>query len=72
MLDANHRLLSIASLWAIVIKASLGRLDLDSSVPDFVRDQVLSNAIEILGMSPEHLEELKQAKVVRSPLGPGQ
>ena len=60
LLEANRRLLSIASLWEIVIKASLGRLDLDSSVPDFVKDQVLANAIELLGVSPEHLEELKQ------------
>lgn len=59
-LEANHRLLSIASLWEIVIKASLGRLDLNSSVPDFVKDQVLGNAIELVGVSPEHLEELKQ------------
>lgn len=52
----NERLLSIASLWEMSIKASLGKLKLKLTFPDMVRDHVGGNAMKLLHISPEHLD----------------
>ena len=57
--DANNqRFLSVASLWEMSIKVSIGKLNLDFSFPDLVIQKVYGNAIDILSISPEHLEQL--------------
>ena len=53
---ANERYLSVASLWEVAIKTSLGKLDLGQSMADLVRDHVQGNAIELLGIEPNHLD----------------
>lgn len=53
---ANQRLLSIASLWEIAIKAGLGRLTVSSSFPELVEQHVLGNGMELLPILPTHLE----------------
>jgi PIN domain nuclease of toxin-antitoxin system len=57
---ANERLLSVASLWEMAIKASLGRLKLALPFPELVEQQVQGNAMELLPVLPPHLDELKQ------------
>jgi PIN domain nuclease of toxin-antitoxin system len=52
----NERLLSIASLWEMSIKASLGKLKLKLTFSDVVRDHVGGNAMKLLHISPEHLD----------------
>ena len=52
----NERFLSIASLWEIAIKASIGKLEPHSSFEDLVRVQVSGNAINLLAISAEHLD----------------
>ena len=47
----NERLLSIASLWEMAIKASLGRLTLTLSFTDLVAEHVHGNAIELFADS---------------------
>ena len=54
----NERLLSIASLWEMAIKASLGRLTLILSFTDLVAEHVDGNAIELFGILPHHLDVL--------------
>lgn len=54
----NERLLSVASLWEIAVKKSLGRLKLDLSFPEMVEREVWGNAIKVLDGRPEHLGEL--------------
>jgi len=54
----NQRFLSVASLWEMSIKVSIGKLNLDFSFPDLVIQKVYGNAIDILSISPEHLERL--------------
>ncbi|ABA20391.1 PilT protein-like protein [Trichormus variabilis ATCC 29413] len=54
----NQRFLSIASLWEISIKVSIGKLELDMTFTELVRQQVYGNAIELLEIQPEHLDEL--------------
>ncbi len=51
----NERLISIASLWEMSIKASLGKLKLNLSFPDMVETHVIGNAMKLLPVLPEHL-----------------
>jgi len=52
----NERLLSVASLWEIAIKASTGKLRQHSSFDPLVQVQVLGNAINLLPISAGHLD----------------
>ena len=54
----NQKLISIASLWEIAIKTSIGKLSVEMSMTDLVEKQVLGNALGILSITPEHLEKL--------------
>ncbi len=56
----NERFLSIASLWEISIKESLGKLKLPLSITELVAKQVHGNAIKLLHVTPEHLETLRK------------
>jgi PIN domain nuclease of toxin-antitoxin system len=52
----NERLISIASLWEMSIKASLGKLKLNLSFPDMVREHISGNSMKLLHISPDHLD----------------
>jgi len=54
----NERLLSIASLWEMAIKASLGRLTLALPFTGLVAEHVHGNAIELFEILPRHLDVL--------------
>ncbi|CAN5515280.1 MAG: type II toxin-antitoxin system VapC family toxin [Rubrobacteraceae bacterium] len=54
----NERLLSVASLWEMAIKKSLGKLKLDLPFPEMVEREIRGNAIEVLDMLPKHLDEM--------------
>lgn len=54
----NQRFSSVASLGEMAIKVSLGKLKLAMSFVDFVQREVRGNAIELLAVSPDHLDEL--------------
>ncbi|MDD2662093.1 type II toxin-antitoxin system VapC family toxin [Methylobacter sp. Wu8] len=54
----NERFLSIASLWEIAIKTSLGRLNLNPSIQQLVDDHVYGNAIDLLPIAPSCLDRL--------------
>ena len=54
----NERLLSIASLWEIAIKVSLGKLRVGMSITELVLNQVEGNAIDVFGIAPAHLDSL--------------
>ncbi len=60
---SNERLLSIASLWEMAIKISIGKLEVGMSFTDLVENQVKANKIELLTIKPEHLDV-----VIRLPL----
>ena len=57
--SSNERLLSIASLWEMSIKASIGKLRLELPFTEIVTLHVKKNAIKLLHISPEHLENLR-------------
>ncbi|HYH45487.1 MAG TPA: type II toxin-antitoxin system VapC family toxin [Thermoanaerobaculia bacterium] len=50
----NERFLSVASLWEMAIKISLGKLDIAQSLSDLVTSQVQGNAIQLLEISTRH------------------
>jgi PIN domain nuclease of toxin-antitoxin system len=54
----NRVLLSIASLWEMAIKISLGRLHLEQPFDEFIRTQLDINSIELLPITVAHLSEL--------------
>ena len=55
----NERLLSIASLWEMAIKISIGKLELNISFANLLEQQITTNAIDLLHISPAHLDVLK-------------
>ena len=53
--DENNRiLLSVASLWEIAIKVSLGKIKLSEPFGTLVPEQLTTNGIELLDISVEH------------------
>lgn len=53
--DENNRIfLSVASLWEIAIKVSLGKIKLSESFDTFIPEQLTVNGIELLDISIEH------------------
>lgn len=56
----NERYLSIASIWEITIKSSLGRLRVPLPPSELIREHVWANAIELLPAEPEHFDMLHE------------
>jgi PIN domain nuclease of toxin-antitoxin system len=54
----NDGVVSVASLWEITIKASLGKLELDFAPTELAQRHVRGNGFELLGIAPEHLDVL--------------
>lgn len=54
----NEIFLSIASLWEIAIKISIGKLDLSISYDDLLSVQIEDNEIKLLAIEKNHLKEL--------------
>jgi PIN domain nuclease of toxin-antitoxin system len=53
--DENNRiLLSVASLWEIAIKVSLGKIKLSEPFDILIPEQLTANGIELLDISVEH------------------
>ncbi len=58
--EANDRYLSVASLWEMAIKVSIGKLDVPLPFTRLVRQHVVGNAIDVLQVEPEHLDEQRK------------
>ncbi len=54
----NQKLLSIASLWEISIKVSIGKLDVGMAIADLLSREVYGNGFEVLAIQANHLDEL--------------
>ncbi|MEA1969887.1 MAG: type II toxin-antitoxin system VapC family toxin [Thermodesulfobacteriota bacterium] len=52
----NKRMLSIASLWEMSIKASIGKLRLNLTFPEMISGHIHNNAMTLLHIKPEHLD----------------
>lgn len=59
MEDANNRLfISVASLWEMAIKTSLGKLILSLPFEQMFPAQLEANSIEVLDITVDHLQKL--------------
>ena len=54
-IENNDNLLSIASIWEIAIKSSLGKLNIGMPIEALVEQQIIGNAIELLSITTNHL-----------------
>ena len=52
----NERNVSVASLWEIAIKISIGKLEVSGTFAEVFPPQIESNAIRVLPIEPEHLD----------------
>jgi PIN domain nuclease of toxin-antitoxin system len=55
---ANERVLSVASLWEMSIKVSIGKLSLGLPFASLVETQIEGNLIRLLPIAPTHLDVL--------------
>ncbi len=53
--EANEIFVSIASLWEITIKSSLGKLELATTLQDMFIDKLSDNDIQVLKIDLSHL-----------------
>ena len=53
--ELNEKLLSIASVWEMAIKQSIGKLNLIAPFKDFIEPQIKQNSINLLQISILHL-----------------
>lgn len=56
----NSALVSVASLWEMGIKISLGKLDIGMPFNEFVRDEVTGNGMDLLGITASHVARIIQ------------
>jgi PIN domain nuclease of toxin-antitoxin system len=55
--EKNQIYVSIASLWEIAIKSSIGKLEIRNSLEEIARI-CLKNKIELLAINPQHLDQI--------------
>ena len=59
-IENNDNLLSIASVWEMAIKHSIGKLNLDMSFDDFVEQQIIGNGITLKEIKQQHISVIAQ------------
>jgi PIN domain nuclease of toxin-antitoxin system len=57
--EANVLVVSVVSLWEIQIKSALGKLDMDVSLAQIVREQIDTQRYELLEMNVKHVLALE-------------
>jgi PIN domain nuclease of toxin-antitoxin system len=62
--DENECFLSVASLWEIAIKVSLGKLKLPCPLQEICEHHLAKNAISVLHIKPKHLFSLESMPYV--------
>lgn len=56
--STNRKWISIASLWEITIKVSIGKLNLADPVSEFLSREILCNNFSTLNVTMDHLAKL--------------
>ncbi|TAE59554.1 MAG: type II toxin-antitoxin system VapC family toxin [Nostocales cyanobacterium] len=59
-IENNDNFLSIASVWEMAIKHSIGKLSLEMSFDDFVAQQIMGNGITLLQINQQHISVVSQ------------
>ena len=55
---SNIRLVSVASLWEMAIKRSIGKLELTMSFPDMIEYQIYGNGMDLISPNASHFDRL--------------
>ena len=58
LISSDNLFVSIASLWEIAIKQSIGKLDIIYSI-ERIADESVKNEIKILDIKPRHLDAIR-------------
>ena len=58
--SANTLYLSVASLWEIQIKLAIGKLEMDVSLAQIVREQLQGHRFQLLDIRAEHVLALEE------------
>ena len=56
--EGNELFISVASLWEMAIKFSIGKLDLGRPFEELFPHQLKNNSIEVLAITVEHLKTI--------------
>ncbi|MEA5553972.1 type II toxin-antitoxin system VapC family toxin [Anabaena cylindrica UHCC 0172] len=59
-IENNDNLLSIASVWEMAIKHSIGKLNLEMSFDDFVEQQIIGNGMTLKEINQQHISVIAQ------------
>ena len=59
-IENNDNILSIASVWEMAIKHSIGKLNLEMSFDDFVEQQIIGNGITLKKINQQHISVIAQ------------
>ncbi|MBD2292124.1 type II toxin-antitoxin system VapC family toxin [Anabaena sphaerica FACHB-251] len=59
-IENNDNLLSIASVWEMAIKHSIGKLNLEMSFDDFVEQQIIGNGMILKKINQQHISVIAQ------------
>ncbi|MBD2522714.1 type II toxin-antitoxin system VapC family toxin [Nostoc sp. FACHB-133] len=54
-IENNENLLSIASVWEMAIKHSIGKLNFDLAFDEFIEQQIIRNGIELMPITTNHI-----------------
>ncbi len=55
---ANEKFFSVASLWEMAIKLSLGKLTLTAPLDELIPQQLSMNGVELLNITIDHVTEV--------------
>ncbi|OGQ86796.1 MAG: twitching motility protein PilT [Deltaproteobacteria bacterium RIFOXYA12_FULL_58_15] len=58
--EKNSLHLSVASIWEMAIKSSIGRLSLQTDLRTFLDEQLPLNGIRVLSITRSHAQEVEQ------------
>lgn len=56
--ESNEKFFSVASLWEIAIKVSVGKLTLSAPFDEIFPDQLINNGIDLLSISSAHVSAI--------------
>ncbi|ACC82575.1 type II toxin-antitoxin system VapC family toxin [Nostoc punctiforme UO1] len=54
-IENNENLVSLASVWEMAIKHSIGKLNFDLAFDEFIEQQIIRNGIELLPITINHI-----------------
>ena len=60
LLPAAEVWISVASIWEIIAKVQIGKLDLPRPVADYLTEKLRANGVSVLALTFDHVRRLEQ------------